>query len=70
MTKVSAEFEMIPDFAVYEGRHEFDGKLPDWSAAGLSRTIASYLGMLGHHQPPGWPMPLLSVTKYSMRARS
>ena len=38
---VSAEFEMFPDFAVYEGRHEFDGKLPDWSGAGLSRTIAS-----------------------------
>src|SRR6266850_2625728 len=37
---VITEFETFPDFAVYEGRHEFDGKLPDWSAAGLSRTIA------------------------------
>ncbi|HSS22360.1 MAG TPA: DUF885 domain-containing protein [Pyrinomonadaceae bacterium] len=25
-----------PDFAVRQGRHEFDGKLPDWSAAGLT----------------------------------
>jgi hypothetical protein len=37
---VITEFETFPDMAVYEGRHEFDGKLPDWSAAGLSRTIA------------------------------
>ena len=28
-------FEVDPAFAVYEGKHEFDGKLPDWSAAGL-----------------------------------
>jgi uncharacterized protein (DUF885 family) len=29
-----------PAFAVYEGRHEFDGKLPDWSEAGLARRVA------------------------------
>ena len=23
-------FPRNPDFAVYQGRHEFDGKLPDW----------------------------------------
>lgn len=28
-------FAADPAFAVYEGRHDFDGKLPDWSAAGL-----------------------------------
>lgn len=28
-------FTIDPAFAVYEGRHDFDGKLPDWSAAGL-----------------------------------
>ena len=33
-------FETHPDFAVYQGRHEFDGLLPDWSAEGLSRTVA------------------------------
>jgi len=26
--------------AIYEGRHEYDGKLPDWSEAGLTRTKA------------------------------
>ena len=25
-----------PAFAVYQGRHEFDGQLPDWSAEGLA----------------------------------
>lgn len=30
-------FEAEPLFAVYQGRHEFDGRFPDWSAAGLER---------------------------------
>ena len=33
-------FPRNPDFAVYQGRHEFDGKLPDWSEAGLADQIA------------------------------
>jgi uncharacterized protein (DUF885 family) len=32
-------FVAHPDFAVRAGRHEFDGKLPDWSTEGLSREI-------------------------------
>lgn len=28
-------FALNPGFAVYQGRHDFDGKLPDWSAEGL-----------------------------------
>ena len=28
-----------PSFAVYQGRHEFDGQLPDWSAAGLAAEV-------------------------------
>lgn len=28
-------FRQDPYFAVYQGRHDFDGRLPDWSAAGL-----------------------------------
>jgi hypothetical protein len=28
------------DYAVAEGRHEFDGKLPDFSSQGLAREIA------------------------------
>jgi hypothetical protein len=33
-------FAAHPDFAVAAGKHEFDGKLPDWSEAGLRREIA------------------------------
>ena len=30
-------FKLDPAFAVYQGKHEFDGRLPDWSEAGLKR---------------------------------
>lgn len=30
-------FRLDPAFAVYQGRHDFDGQLPDWSEAGLKR---------------------------------
>ncbi len=32
---VETYFEANPLFAVYQGRHEFDGRFPDWSEAGL-----------------------------------
>ena len=32
-------FNANPDFAITAGRHEFDGKLPDWSPAGIKKTI-------------------------------
>jgi hypothetical protein len=35
-------FDVDPSFAVYEGKHEYDGKLPDWSDAGL-KTRATFL---------------------------
>ena len=28
-----------PTFAVYQGRHEFDGQLPDWSAQGIAAEV-------------------------------
>jgi hypothetical protein len=34
---ISGWFKLDPAFAVYEGKHEFDGQLPDWSNAGLKR---------------------------------
>lgn len=47
-------FRVAPTFAVYQGRHEFDGQLPDWSEAGLARmadflrgTIAKAKGYTG-----------------------
>lgn len=32
---INAYFALHPDAAMIAGRHEFDGKLPDWSAEGL-----------------------------------
>ncbi|WP_373928589.1 DUF885 domain-containing protein [Sphingomonas aerolata] len=37
---VATWFALDPAFAVYQGRHEHDGGLPDWSAAGLGRQAA------------------------------
>jgi hypothetical protein len=36
---LEAYFVARPDFAVRAGRHEFDGKLPDWSAEGIASEI-------------------------------
>lgn len=36
---LASHFKANPDVAVDKGRHEFDGLLPDWSAAGLAREI-------------------------------
>src|SRR4029450_8581157 len=32
-------FKAHPVFTVVSGRHEYDGVLPDWSAAGIGREI-------------------------------
>lgn len=37
---LDAYFASHPDVAIYMGRHEFDGKLPDFSRQGLDREIA------------------------------
>ena len=37
---LEAYFAAHPDTAVYEGRHEFDGKLPDFSRAGFDKEIS------------------------------
>src|SRR5512140_368521 len=36
---IESYFAAHPDAAVASGRHEFDGKLPDWSRAGLAREV-------------------------------
>jgi len=33
-----------PDFAVVQGKHEFDGKFPDWSEDGLKKEVARLKG--------------------------
>lgn len=37
---LDAYFPLTPNFAVYQGRHEFDGQLPDWSENGIKAQIA------------------------------
>ncbi|MFT5573929.1 MAG: hypothetical protein ACI9FR_002865 [Cryomorphaceae bacterium] len=32
-------FKLNPGFAVYQGKHEFDGQLPDWSEQGLQAQV-------------------------------
>jgi hypothetical protein len=34
---IETYFEANPLFAVYQGRHEYDGKFPDWTDAGLEK---------------------------------
>ena len=38
-TFLETYFERNPNVAVQAGRHEFDGKFPDWSPEGLKKTI-------------------------------
>jgi Bacterial protein of unknown function (DUF885) len=37
---IETYFEANPLFAVYQGRHEYDGRFPDWSEAGLKRWMS------------------------------
>src|SRR5688572_20771701 len=37
---VDPYFEAQPFFAVRQGRHEFDGKMPDWSRSGIEAEIS------------------------------
>jgi hypothetical protein len=37
---IEGEFRANPAFAVNQGRHEFDGQLPDWSPTGLANESA------------------------------
>ena len=38
--QIEAQIDAHPHFAVVQGRHEYDGQLPDWSRAGIEREIA------------------------------
>ncbi len=40
------DFKDDPSNAIYQGRHDFDGKLPDWSEAGLKRSAAFFKASL------------------------
>jgi hypothetical protein len=36
---IESNFELHPQFAIWAGRHEYDGRLPDWSPAGMRRVV-------------------------------
>ena len=36
---LESEFDANPPTAVWAGRHEFDGRLPDWSRSGIDNEI-------------------------------
>ena len=38
--KIEEHLLVHPQWAVVQGRHEFDGQLPDWSRAGFEKEIA------------------------------
>ncbi len=38
-TFLEGYFKVNPTFAVYQGKHEFDGQLPDWSPKGIKAQI-------------------------------
>ena len=37
---IEARVDAHPQWAVFQGRHEYDGQLPDWSRAGIEKEIA------------------------------
>jgi len=39
---IERSFELDPTFGAGQGRHEFDGRLPDWSEAGIAAAIDFY----------------------------
>lgn len=43
---IERSFELDPTFGASQGRHEFDGRLPDWSEAGLTAAIDYYQSAL------------------------
>jgi hypothetical protein len=51
---IEARFKADPYFAVQAGRHEFDGKMPDWSRAAMDTEIGelrSFAGELAKRDP-------------------
>ena len=57
--RVEQLFALDPSFAVYQGRHDFDGRLPDWSEAGLKRSADFYRRTIAEAEA----MPAASLSK-------
>ncbi len=47
-TTIDGWLAIDPSFAVYQGAHQFDGKLPDWSDAGLKKKAEFLRGVIDH----------------------
>jgi hypothetical protein len=62
---LEAHFAANPGFAVYQGRHEFDGKLPDWSDAGLRRETARL--RVAHDSAEAWDTMALDTRQRLQR---
>src|SRR3954471_1943885 len=41
---IESRFKADPAFAVQSGRHDFDGRMPDWSRAALDADVAALRG--------------------------
>ena len=51
---IDQDFRANPAFAVQQGKHEYDGQLPDWSETGLHNEIArlrSAISVAQSHNP-------------------
>src|SRR5690349_10510322 len=51
---IEARFKTDPYFAVQSGRHEYDGKMPDWSRAALDANVSelrTFAGKLAKWDP-------------------
>lgn len=57
--RVEQLFALDPSFAVYQGRHDFDGRLPDWSEAGLKRSADFHRRTIAEAEA----MPAASLSK-------
>jgi hypothetical protein len=47
---IEAWFTLDPSAAVYQGDHRFDGRLPDWTDAGLAKRAAFYNRLIADAQ--------------------
>src|SRR3546814_2482304 len=50
---IAGWFRLDPVFEVYQGKHEFDGQLTDWTVAGLTKQNAFQHQAIqnAHHSP-------------------
>ena len=60
---IEDSFKAQPFFAVQSGRHEFDGQMPDWSAAGIAKEVARLTSARAQAQGIN-PVPLTPTQRF------